>query len=132
MKTSKILVIQRKSRAFTLFEVLIALAVFMLAVVGIATALDVGLGAVLEVRESGQCRSALESRLAYCQADPPQPGPPRVIEADKNHGIRVEERLEPFPATNSKGAELTGLMKLTITTKSVNRTDTAEILMNRQ
>jgi type II secretory pathway component PulJ len=122
---------KRFSGGFTLFEVLIALAVFMLAVAGLAAALDTALQTVLAVRERIQFRSMLESRLAYCQADPPQAGAPRVIEADKNHGIRIEESVESCQAKNALGAELAGLTKLTIRIRSGTRSDSAEILMNQ-
>ncbi len=115
---------------FTLFEVLIALAVFMLAVTGLAVALDTALQAALEVRQCSFCRSELESRLAYCQANPPPPGAPRILEASQNHGVRVEESLAPYGAKNGKGIEVTGLKKLTITTKSGTQSDRAEILLN--
>lgn len=119
------------TRGFTLFEVLIALAVFMLAVTGLAIALDTALQAALEVRQRSFCRSELESRLAYCQANPPPEGSPRVLEAARNRGVRVEESLTPYPARNAAGAEISGLKKLTITTKSGTQTDRAEILINR-
>lgn len=123
--------ISNRSRgAFTLFEVLIALAVFMLAVVGIAKALDTALQAALEARQRTQCRQQLESRLAYCLADPPQEGTPRILPAEKNNGVRVEETLTPYAAKNAKGQELQGLKKLQIITKSGTQSDRAEILFN--
>ncbi|MCE9542940.1 MAG: prepilin-type N-terminal cleavage/methylation domain-containing protein [Verrucomicrobia bacterium] len=116
--------------AFTLFEVLIALAVFMLAVTGLAVALDTALQAALEVRQRSFCRSELESRLAYCQANPPPLGAPRILEASQNHGVRVAESLAPYRVKNGKRLEVTGLKKLTITTKSGTQSDRAEILLN--
>ena len=103
----------------------------MFAVTGLAVALDTALQAGLEVRQRSLCRSQLESRLAYCQADPPKPGTPRVLEASKNNGVRVEETLVPYPAKNGKGIEVTGLKKLTITTRSGTQSASAEILLNQ-
>lgn len=123
--------LEKRPEGFTLFEVLIALAVFMLAVAGLAAALDTALQAALDVRERNQFRSMLESRLAYCQADPPQAGSPRVIEADKNHGVRIEESVEPYRAKNAQGSELAGLTKLTIKIRTGTRSDSAEILINQ-
>jgi len=123
--------INNRGNGFTLFEVLIALAVFMLAVVGIAKALDTALQAALEARQRTQCRQQLESRLAYCLADPPQEGTPRILPAEKNKGVRVEETLTPYAAKNAKDQELQGLKKLKIVTKSGTQTDVAEILLNR-
>jgi len=120
-----------KAGGFTLFEVLIALAVFMLAVTGLAVALDTALQAALQVRQRSLCRWELESRLAYCQANPPSEDSPRIIEAERNRGIRVEESLVAYPAKNAAGAELSGLKKLTITAKAGNESDRAEILINK-
>jgi prepilin-type N-terminal cleavage/methylation domain-containing protein len=120
----------RRRGGFTLLEVMMALAVFMLAVVGIAKAIDTALQAGIEARSRAQCRQQLESRLAYCLADPPPPGPTRVIEAAKNRGVRVEESLEPFAARNAKGQEIQGLKKLVIKTISGNQSESAEILLN--
>lgn len=121
-----------KEGGFTLFEVLIALAVFMLSVTGLAVALDTALQAALQVRQRSLCRSELESRLAYCLANPPPEGSPRIMEAGQNHGIRVEESLTAYPARNSAGEEITGLKKLLIITKAGTESDRAEILINRQ
>jgi Tfp pilus assembly protein PilV len=117
---------------FTLFEVLIALAVFMLAVVGIAKALDTALDAALEARQRTQCRHQLESRLAYCLAAPPQEGSPRILSAEQNNGVRVEESLAPYAAKNAKGRDLQGLKILRIVTKSGSQTESAEIILNHQ
>jgi prepilin-type N-terminal cleavage/methylation domain-containing protein len=121
---------QLRCAGFTLFEVLIALAVFMLAVTGLALALDTALRAALEVRERSFCRAELESRLAYCQANPPQAGTPRILEAAQNHGVRVEETVAPWSAKNRSGLDVVGLQKLTIIAKSGSQSDRAEILLN--
>ncbi len=113
---------------FTLFEVLIALAIFALAVIGLATALNTALKVILEVRNSSRCRLELESRLAYCQANPPM-RQPRITEADKNHGVRIEEVLVPYVAKDGKGNNVQGLQKLTITVKSGSQSDKAEVLL---
>lgn len=118
------------NQGFTLFEVLIALAVFMLAVTGLAIALNTALQATLEVRQRSFCRAELESRLAFCQAVPPPVGGTRVLGASQNHGVKVEETLVPYPVKNGQGIEVTGLKKLTIKTTSGNQTDKAEILLN--
>ena len=122
--------LRNDSSAFTLFEVLIALAVFMMAVTGLAIALNTALGVALEVRQRSACRAELESRLAYCQAIPPAVGSTRVLEASKNHGVKVEETLVPYAANNGKGLAVEGLKKLTIKTTSGTQVDTAVILLN--
>ena len=121
--------LMKRGGGFTLFEVLIALAVFMLAVTGLAIALNTALQATLEVRQRSFCRAELESRLAFCQANPPPVGTPRILEASQNHGVKVEESLVPWPAKNAKGLDVQGLKKLVIKTRSGNQTDSAEILL---
>jgi type II secretory pathway component PulJ len=121
----------RKRGGFTLLEIMIALGVFMLAVVGIAKAVDTALQAALEARQRTQCREELESRIAYCLADPPAWNRPRILEAGDNHGVRVEERLEPYGGRNAQGKELPGLGRLEITTRSGAAADSAQILLNR-
>lgn len=120
-----------RTDGFTLFEVLIALAVFMLAVIGVAKAIDTALQAALEARQRNSCRQQLETRLAFCMAEPPPVGQPRILDAGKNGGIRVEETLEPYPLKNAKSQEITGIKKLVIKASSGNQSDKAEILMNR-
>jgi type II secretion system protein I len=119
------------SGGFTLFEVLIALAVFMLAVAGIAAALQTALQSQIEIRRRMLCRQELESRLAFCMANPPPPGTPRVLDAKDNHGVRVEESVTPFQAKNAKGIEIAGIQRLLIRTKSAETTDSAEILIKQ-
>lgn len=115
---------------FTLFEVLIALAVFMLAVTGLAVALNTALQVALEVRQRSACRAELESRIAYCQALPPPLGVSRVLDASKNHGVKVEETLVAYDAKNGKGLAVSGLKKLMVKTTAGGQTDSAVILLN--
>lgn len=51
-------------RAFTLFEVLVALAVFAMAVIGLMVALNSALSAARQIRTEARIRALLESRLA--------------------------------------------------------------------
>ena len=116
---------------FTLFEVLVALGVFSIAVTGLAIALDSAVGAAFEARERSQCRTLLESRLAAAMSDPPLNGK-RVIEARDNHGVRVEETLDVFEAKTTNGVVVPGLYKLKITAefeKGKSGRETAEILI---
>ncbi|MCX7868793.1 MAG: prepilin-type N-terminal cleavage/methylation domain-containing protein [Terrimicrobiaceae bacterium] len=116
---------------FTLFEALVALAVFMLAFGGLAIALDAALGGGIEAREAGRLRRELESRLALCMADPPQPGNPRKIPAAENRGIEVAERMDVMEAKNAEGEALDGLYVLKIEVSSRGRRDSAETVLYR-
>ena len=121
----------RPRGAFTLFEVLVALGVFAIAVTGLAMALDSAVQAAFEARERALARIMLESRLAAAMSDPPLNGR-RVIEARDNNGIRVEETLDPFEAKTTNGTLIPGLWKLKITAGSGREkadAESAEILI---
>lgn len=117
---------------FTLFEVLIAMGVFAIAVTGLAMALQSSVEAALEARQRSLARMQLESRLSIAMADPPASGR-RVVEARDNNGIRVEETLEPYEAKTTNGMAVPGLWKLKIVAGSGDRDskdkETAEILI---
>jgi type II secretion system protein I len=116
---------------FTLFEVLIALGVFVMAVTGLAVALDSAVRAAVEARERALARIVLESRLAAAMSDPPANGK-RVIDARDNNGIRVEEWLDPFEAKTTNGSPVTGLWKLKISAdfgRTAGGRESAEILI---
>ena len=68
--------------------------------------------------------------MAYCLADPPAEQT-RIIEASKNHGVRIEETMEPYTAKNAQGIAINGLKKLTITAKAGAQTDSASVLLYR-
>jgi len=117
--------------AFSLFEVLIALGVFAIAVIGLAVALDSAVQAAFEARGRAFARMQLESRLSACLADPPLQGK-RVIEARDNHGVRVTETLEPYEVKTTNGDLVPGLWKLKILADwGAKKTETADILLYR-
>jgi len=124
----------KTSFGFTLFEVMIALGVFAIAVTGLAIALETAVESALEARERSLARMQLESRLALSMADPPISGR-RIIEARDNNGIRVEETLVPYEAKTIKGTVAPGLWKLNIVIdlgkKAGKGKETAEILLYR-
>ena len=119
--------------AFTLFEVLIALGVFAIAVTGLAIALDSAVMAAFEARERALARMVLESRLSAAMSDPP-PNGRRTIEARDNNGVRIEETMDAYEAKTTNGILVTGLWKLKITADWGRRDrskETAEILLFR-
>lgn len=119
-------------RAFSLFEILVALGVFAVAVTGLALALDAAVGSALEARERTLARSVLESRLAFCLANPPLEGR-RVVEAADNNGVRIEESLDPVELKTSNGVILPGMYRLAIEARwGRGGTEKAEILFLQQ
>jgi type II secretion system protein I len=120
-------------RGFTLFEVLIALGVFSVAVTGLAIALQSAVEAGLAARERMLARIIIESRLAAAMADPPLDGK-RELDPGKNNGLAVLEEFEPVEIQNTNGQVLPGMWKLTVTAKlkRAEINERAEILVFRQ
>ncbi len=117
----------KRSKAFTLFEVLIALAVFAFSVTGLVMALDSMVKAVLETREHALSRLSLESRLAYNLVDPPLSGNRTLT----SHGVTFTESLTPVNLTDVHGNEISSIYRLKITSEYEKITDSAEILLYR-
>ena len=124
---NKIFHLHRSKRAFTLFEVLVALAVFSFAIGGLAIALESMAQAVLEARERVLSRLQLESRLAYNLVDPPLEGD-RTIKANE---VVTTESMELVELSNAQSQEITGMYRLKITSQCKKTKDSAEILLYR-
>lgn len=120
--------LRSRSDGFTLFEVLIALAVFALAVTGLAMALESIVQTALQARQRTFSRMELESRLAYNMVDPPLEGD-RTLSAAENHGFEVTESATPEELEDGEGHPLTGIYRLKITSKMGNNTDSLETLI---
>ena len=114
------------SRAFTLFEVLISLAIFSLAVTGIVIALESMAQTCIDTRESVLSRLQLESRLAYNMVDPPLDGDRTV---DNHHGVITTESFTPLSLNNAAHQEITGIYRLKITSQYGKTKNEAEILL---
>ena len=78
---------------FTLFEVMIALGVFMIAVTALVVALQTSVQAALEARKRSLARMQLESCLSIAMADPPINGR-RIIEARVAHARKALRELD--------------------------------------
>ena len=122
----------RTNKAFTLFEVLIALGVFAVAVTGLALALQSAMDAALNARERMLARAMIESSLAAAMANPPLDGK-REIDARTNSGIRVLETFEQAEIRNTNNAILPGMWKLKVTAEPARGgvKEIAEILVYR-
>ena len=100
-------------RGFTLFEVLIALGVFAIAVTGLAIGLQSAVEAALTARQRALARFVIESRLAAAMTDPPLDGK-REIEGRTNNGISVLETFEQVELTDTNGQIIPGMWKLRV------------------
>lgn len=114
---------------FTLLEVMIALGIFAIAVVGLITALNTAVEAALQVRQRAMIRSELESQLALRMGFPLQTQR-LILEAKDNHGIRIEETLVPYPVKNKDGLAIQNIKKLTITATLDKQSESASILIS--
>jgi type II secretion system protein I len=101
-------------RGFTLFEVLVALGVFAIAVTGLAMSLQSAIEAALTARERVLARFVIESRLAAAMTDPPLDGR-REIDGRTNNGISVLETFEQVELRDTNGQIIPGIWKLQVT-----------------
>ena len=101
-------------RGFTLFEVLVALGVFAIAVTGLAMGLQSALEAALSARQRALARFVIESRLAAAMTDPPLDGK-RTIDGATNNGISVVETFEQVELQDTNGQIIPGMWKLQVT-----------------
>ena len=117
----------KRSGGFTLFEVLLSLAIFALSVTGLVVALNSMVKTVIETRAHVFMRLALESRLAYDMVDPPISGDRRII----SHGVTFNESLIHVDMTDDHGNELPGIYRLKILSEYDRETDSLEVLLYR-
>jgi type II secretion system protein I len=119
-------------RAFTLFEVLIALGVFAVAVTGLALALQSAVDAALNARSRMLARTMIESRLAAAMANPPLDGQ-REIDGRTNNGIHVLETFKQAEIRDTNNAILPSMWTLKVTAEPVRGgiKEIAEILVYR-
>jgi len=121
-----------RNRAFTLFEVLIALGVFAVAVTGLALALQSAVDAALNARSRMLARTMIESRLASAMANPPLDGR-REIDGRTNNGIHVLETFEQAEIRDTNNAILPSMWSLKVTAEPARggTKEIAEILVYR-
>ena len=119
-------------QGFTLFEVLIALGVFAIAVTGLAISLQSAVEAALSARQRALARFVIESRLATAMTDPPLDGK-RTIDARANNGVAVEETFEQIELQDTNGQIIPGMWKLQVTAKfsADGTSERAEIMVFR-
>ncbi len=122
----------KTKKAFTLFEVMIALGVFAMAVTGLALALQAAVDAALNARERMLARTIIESRLATAMANPPLDGR-REIDGRTNNGISVLETFEQAEIRDTNNTILPGMWRLKVTAEPIRGgvKENAEILVYR-
>lgn len=116
-----------------MFEVLVALGVFAIAVTGLAIGLQSAVEAALSARQRALARFVIESRLAAAMTDPPLDGK-RTIEGRTNNGISVLETFEQVELKDTNGQTIPGIWKLQVTARigQSESEERAEILVYRK
>lgn len=108
-----------KTRGFMLLEVVLALSIFIVAVVGLIKSLNAGLTADYEQQRLTTMRHTLQSLLDEAMALPPASiateRPPDLFQ------ISYSRVAQPADVTLSSGKKLEGLTKITVTAHDTRR-----------
>lgn len=99
-------------KAFTLFEVLVALGIFALAVMGLMMALDSALSAAREIRISSLVRSQIANKLALLEG-----GPIKRLERVSNTAsppVKYTESVQPEQVIGRTKEILNGFWKVRV------------------
>lgn len=103
-----------KPKAFTLFEMLLAMAMFVMAVGGLALAMDRIFSANVTMRRDGEVRQQLESWLDQAMVTPIQ----TLVEGSESEpdamGATYKVTAEPAEIRNMEDQELGGLWWVTV------------------
>jgi len=120
----------RRSSGFVLFEVMLALIIFAIAVVGLARALNDTIGVTNSMNQERAIRMALESFLNEVRAKESTSEMNTEI-VDTQRGISFMSAVEKSEVSNAEGNTLDDLYILTGTAKWGNGTEetTAQIMI---
>lgn len=104
------------ARAFVLFEVVLAVAIFALGILAIAKSANGCFDAQIAVAQTQRARLALENRMAQVLAGEAKVGDERE-EGLKGifEGIRMRQKREPANLVNEDREKLDGLSEITLT-----------------
>jgi type II secretory pathway component PulJ len=106
---------QKSARGFTIFEAMLALGLFALAVVGITQMLNTAIQAASENQRETMIRQELQSRLAEERVTRLEPGTKELTGGE--NGLLFERVVEPLDLENKRKNKLAGLYHLTIKAK---------------
>lgn len=105
----------RKNQAFTLFEVMMAMGIFGMAVVGMMVALNAALSAAAEARREQAVRAEIENRIAVLERRPL--GVHERSEKLPSPPMEITESVRPEPITASDRARLEGFWRVRVVAK---------------
>ncbi len=100
------------SAGFVLMEVLLAVAIFSVAVVALANALEGGLRGITRMQREDDVRRGLQSRLAILRVLPAQPM--REVEKPDANGVAYTREIEQLQLQNADGQQLDGMFLLKV------------------
>ena len=107
-----------KARGFTLLEVLIALGMFVMAVGGLALALDRAFSASLAMRRDGEIRQQIESLIDQALVTPIETLQQGLESGPDALGVRYTMIAEPVEdLVNREQVTLGGIWKVTVRAK---------------
>lgn len=122
--------VHNKTYAFTLLEMVISLAIFSFAIIGLLSVLQNSIGATSQIERKSHIRRNLESRLAEIRSQFLQPGK-QSTERDL-FGVIYEAEIVPLELIDQKQQPLTGFFKITIRAKwregNNDREDECEVI----
>lgn len=103
----------RQKKGFILLEVMVAVAIFMIAIVGIMYSIDAMIDTVTEIRMDRHIRFQLETYVRTLRSTTLLEGTP-VLEPS-NDGVTYLATIEKSLFSNQYGAAITGLWHIKIT-----------------
>jgi|GEM_PF-4898604 len=122
---------RQKSKAFILLEVMLAVAILMIAVVGLIYSINTMIDTVIEIRQDREIRIQLETYLRTLRANTLEAGTPTLDPS--NDGVTYLATVEQAAFNNKDGAAVNGLWRITLTAsykgpKGESRTKDYEVL----
>ena len=102
----------RRKQGFTVFEVMLALAIFSLVMVSLAVALEKTMDAFVISKKESLIRQNLESHLSQVRQQPLQVGTQSL--GQDNDGVDYESEVKPLELTNQRNVTLVNLYQLII------------------
>jgi type II secretory pathway component PulJ len=93
-------------KGFLLFEVILALAIFSMVMVGLAQSMQLTLGSLTHARMESYVREELASRMALTQAQPASLKEGELRETADERGVTYTRTVEPLSLQTKEGFRL--------------------------
>ncbi len=121
----------RPRAAFILFETMLAVMIFSIAVIALGKCVDNCLRAEIAIQEEDRARRALENRMAEVESGAEKVTDPKTVELKGPFaGMKLKQSREPLKWKNEKNEEVSGLYEITLLLTWENRGETHERTLN--